>query len=1258
MIFQVLAPVKISAMGQGTNPEAVESEEPELEADQGILDSSEASEDTELGSEVIRNLDGLGEEGSQVDGEESGESAETGEETQPGDSQAPLEDAEGRQSFHLSLKEAKRPNGEEISESNALDLEEEFYVYYSWKLDNGHGYKAGDKVNFKLPKGLKILVEAKGELADGSGKKFADYELDIDGNVSFTFTKAIEELSNISGDFWILSKIDREEIEENDGKLIIKDIEDFGSLEIPIKKEKENPGIYKWGELLEAYNTEEIKWNIEIDPNSNTLDGGKLVDILPEGLSYKKGSLEVDGRAVEDFKIDGKRMELDLGKFESKKLISYITIIDHMEEDEESFVNEASYEQEGLDKIQWRAGININRGKTIEKLDGLYDSKNREITWQIKLNLNGNSYEKQTIEDSWDSEELELIKDSISFFELDANGQTNREEVKLDYQVKDRDKGFDLELEKIDRAYLIEYKTKVKDVSKINGYVHNMVKWDHKEGSSHAFVQDIDLYKTYGPINYKDKTMEWHVVANRSQVKLNNLIMEDQLGPGLKLKIESEDDFRVIVGGYRKVKDKDYTLEIKENSFKVKFIGDCENIEEYINISYKTSFDYSLLEKGSEFTNRAKYSSLEGDQERRLKEVETSFTPNDYTQNNGFKSGSYNAVDKTISWTVGLNYQQNQYDDLKLIDKMLEGQKLKKDSIKVFEALISEEGQVTKGAEIKAIKSVIDEEELELSFGSTNAPYIVEYQTSLKDLDYIEKSYSNKAEIMDGKEPVTELEAVVPIPHGSYYGLKKGVQNGKMIDWTVTLNPSQSKISNLSLVDKLSANQELIKDSIKVYATEVAEDGSITKGKEYKKVELDTSHENGFSLKFEEAISEPYVVEYSSIYFASNGEEVSNGYKVSGEYISASDKSEGIMKLRIMQTSGGSASGKIGRLRIKKVDAVTKSPLEGAEFKLLDADSNSEIKNATTASDGTIDFGRLLFGNYKLVETKAPEGYKKLTEPIDIEIDKEYVEGSQDKVGNFLEVENEPETPGEKEPGDKDSEVPGEKPTEPGEKEPETPTPTDPVGNEPTSPTTPGEKPETPGEKDTETPGENKPTSPTEPGEKEPVRPGEKPKDPEEKDPVVPGENKPTTPETPGENKPIVPEEEDKPERPGEKPKDPTDPVIPEEDPSIKDGEVAEKPEEDIVAGESAGKEEDKSDINGDNKEGYESGNIGLDNSANRSDEENSEIKGDKEEASDKEGSQAKLPATGESSKYISLLAGLLILALGLSLWNKKEIKN
>lgn len=93
----------------------------------------------------------------------------------------------------------------------------------------------------------------------------------------------------------------------------------------------------------------------------------------------------------------------------------------------------------------------------------------------------------------------------------------------------------------------------------------------------------------------------------------------------------------------------------------------------------------------------------------------------------------------------------------------------------------------------------------------------------------------------------------------------------------------------------------------------------------------------------------------------------------------------------------------VGSVRITKVDSETKEVLEGAEFALLDSESN-EIQRAIVDENGVLVFEDLLYGSYKIKETVAPEGYILTPEIKNFDITKDgevveiVVENSQEPV--------------------------------------------------------------------------------------------------------------------------------------------------------------------------------------------------------------------------------------------------------------------
>ncbi|WP_330166103.1 SpaA isopeptide-forming pilin-related protein [Listeria monocytogenes] len=78
----------------------------------------------------------------------------------------------------------------------------------------------------------------------------------------------------------------------------------------------------------------------------------------------------------------------------------------------------------------------------------------------------------------------------------------------------------------------------------------------------------------------------------------------------------------------------------------------------------------------------------------------------------------------------------------------------------------------------------------------------------------------------------------------------------------------------------------------------------------------------------------------------------------------------------------------VGSIKVKKVDSKDeKTFLAEAEFILKDSEGK-QVAKAKTNKNGEISFDNLLLGDYELVETKAPDGYKKSNEVYKANVEK------------------------------------------------------------------------------------------------------------------------------------------------------------------------------------------------------------------------------------------------------------------------------
>lgn len=74
-------------------------------------------------------------------------------------------------------------------------------------------------------------------------------------------------------------------------------------------------------------------------------------------------------------------------------------------------------------------------------------------------------------------------------------------------------------------------------------------------------------------------------------------------------------------------------------------------------------------------------------------------------------------------------------------------------------------------------------------------------------------------------------------------------------------------------------------------------------------------------------------------------------------------------------------------IKLKKRDRDSKAPLSGVTFTLTSKTNTSNVRTATTASDGTLTFTNVPAGSYVLEETKKPSGYQDITEKWYLTVD-------------------------------------------------------------------------------------------------------------------------------------------------------------------------------------------------------------------------------------------------------------------------------
>ncbi|SIS64905.1 SpaA isopeptide-forming pilin-related protein [Salimicrobium flavidum] len=906
-------------------------------------------------------------------------------------------------------------------------------IEYDWALPNGHGYKDGDFFTFQVPQELDIYNEVKEEPIRYNNQTIGHFSVDTNGTTTITFTEFIENYSEIEGSLEIVTKLKEETVMTEDKEVIVTPIEGQQSVAIPIDFNPGGAATTKKGVPDRSYNAESIEWTVDFNKSLTQLDNAVLSDPVQSGQVLRDGSIQLyhlntklDGSVTLGSQVATSKYSVGTTEGGGDFTIEFnesintayrlVYTTDITDDSQTDFDNTATLLSGGTEQGSASASVYVERGKALEKDAIGYDRATQTITWEIRYNYNEKTIPQSEaiLSDSFTTSQ-EFVNDSLNVEQMviDENGNATSQAAAENYSVTNdaANSSFDLQFnEDISDAYKITYKTKASERVFGSETITNTVKSGEEASSANRNIGQQILFKNHNTPNYENKTVEWEIPFNRDRQTMENLTLTDTFtNSGLTLREDT-----INISGLEK--GTDYELIRNEaDEFEINF---TTTITEAHTLTYITDFNYEeRADKGKNYLrNHVNLAWTNADDESKTKEATEDFKPDTFTQANGFKNGSYNAVDKEITWNIGVNYNLKTLDSAVVTDVIQGNQKLMPDSIKVYKMNLTggsngtNQGDLVPESEYTFTYSEEDKE-FELIFdNSISSPYKITYKTSLEGLALVESSYTNEAVLTDGEVEETSLDASVSIPHGGKYTAKGGTQNGKIIDWNVNINFGQSDVSNAKVIDNPSANQATLQDSFHLYDTTVDSNGNVTKQNE---LERDTDYTltfgedgNSFTLAFTDSIDGPYILEYQSRILEQVGGEVSNDITFQGENIEE-QTSESQKTVTVKYTAGmGDGKGEIGRLTVEKIDSLTKEPLSGAVFKLKDPGSGVIIDEKTTEEDGTVIFDRLLYGDYTLIEERAPEGYVKDTEIQTVTIDSPYEEGNPERDGNSVQVTN------------------------------------------------------------------------------------------------------------------------------------------------------------------------------------------------------------------------------------------------------------
>ncbi|MFV8518484.1 SpaA isopeptide-forming pilin-related protein [Bacillus sp. SBS7] len=912
-------------------------------------------------------------------------------------------------------------------------------IDFTWEVLKSLNAKEGDYFTFQLPDYFIVHNTITEDLIDGTGNKIGSFVVTPDGKVTMTFNEYIDDYPNIAGHLNIRTEFNEVKITGTTEKQIpfpIKEKDVIIELDF---KPKVTKSIDKKGVPDRPINTNQINWKVEMNKTKDKLTNAVFQDEIPKGTSLNEDSvkvyyLEVDingkttrGAEVpkEEYELTSSSDKLNIAfKKETNKAyeIEYATKI--TDESVTSFKNNAKVSSDNQDTVSTNATVTVSRGTHLEKTSN-YNPKTQTIEWTITYNGDQRKINKEDalLKDILDKDhKIDQSSIVVKNASYNNSGQIVTGDDATNFTVKETTEGFDLQFTTdIDSAYVITYTSKAAGDVIADGEIENKIIADGGSSKTNKVtLQQQNIIKKHNKnakdTDYNAKTTKWTIIVNDNNYVLNDAVIKDTFDfGGLTLQ---KDSFKITDGSRTLEPKLDYTLDVTDKGFEVKLTGDYKsNMDKTLTITYTTDFNYENLSKEKDnksFKNTANLSWKDVNGDNKKSSSDDTFNPDGYTKGNGFKYGSYNAQTKEIKWDIGFNYNNMTIKDPSIVDVLRDNQKLIPESIEVRHMKLTggahgfEVGDPVPSSEYTIENPTKDNNNtLTIHFkNEINSAYYVSFKTSLAG-EQINKRYDNYADLKDGSKTVTTIHGAFEITNGGSGVTKTAKQNDKYIDWSVSINPSQSTIENAVVTDEPTDNQILDEKSFHLYPTTVAVDGTLTKdttnelkeGTDYK-LKVITDNNTGkqqFKVEFLHTIHRAYILEYRSLINADHMETVSNKANITGHrlLLEETKTTENVVVKVSAGSGGGSASKGRGSLQIIKVDDKDKKvALAGAEFTLYDQTGTTTIRPITTGDDGVAKFNNLRRDKYLIKETKAPEGYvisKELKEGILVELSSEEI---------------------------------------------------------------------------------------------------------------------------------------------------------------------------------------------------------------------------------------------------------------------------
>ncbi|MCI1283024.1 MAG: hypothetical protein LKG24_00300 [Lacticaseibacillus songhuajiangensis] len=956
------------------------------------------------------------------------------------------------------------------------------------QLKDNHQVQNGDYFTFNLPDGVK---------ADGQGTLEGDPSLGSftvsNGNqVTITLNQNAVGNTDIKGTF--VHTESAKNVTETGLKSFTTPVKDSRNVTAVDLENQTTEDVSKTGTPINSKtgskeNAKQISWDVTFNTARKLLTNASITDPLPDGLSLNADApvtvqdittnktLSAGSDYTFDRDADNQvALKGDYAKTGDAFTVTYLTDIDENKIPDDGgkldFTNEATLHDQDENNSA-KSTVTVNYGKLLDKSGQTANKDGQIFSWAVKFNYGEKTVKAGTkVTDKVAVTPQKYLPDSLQvrYVDFDTNGNpidggpVDQSLYTVNIEQSGAFPKFTLTWnQSIKRAVQINYDTQATvpladwndDGDSVNtgtpvglniGNEAGTDDWN-KPVTSIVTGHQQELQKSLTGTNYDTKTNDWKITVNAGEQLFDSFKVTDQLPAALTL------------DGMPNVYDETKKQQLQANTdyliaqtgeqgtgFQLMFIGAYQKTSDKFTISYHTTFNSEKIAP-VQAENHADSFWVDGNGDKHHNHQVVPFGPGTDFLNDASKSGQYDPQTKQIKWTVGVNYNQRQLQDARVTDTIPEGQTYVPGSVHVFRGSI--DGTIRSDSGDNAIQSKEDDwvnptdytvhydektRTLNVDLPHDNGVYFVEFDTSLAGQLVDTTSYTNTAAFVNGGEH-HDVTGTVTVDHGGDYIDKSGQKDGSVVDWSVDVNPSQSTLSDVKVVDIPSRNQFVDANSVAVYEMMPNSEGKNTvyrkavAGADYT-VSVVTDYQNTGAqvliVKFNKTINRAYRVDYEAKINSASADQatLSNQVSIIADHVTKTYQQK--TATVIIDHDGGSASGEVGpnlRFKLTKVDGDNPSvPLAGVGFQLFMAKKSADgsgsdgyvkdddvIRKGTTGDDGTLSWSNLKPGEYILQEdlSTTPKGYTAGAYAKGKHITIQKNDSEKDAQGNSVDVDDE-----------------------------------------------------------------------------------------------------------------------------------------------------------------------------------------------------------------------------------------------------------